>query len=87
VYIREMKRRLPENLPMGRNLKFRCSLRKIPKPIRLLAAWLLIAAGFPLFLIPLPGVVVATGTPCFVIVIFSPLATRSRSWVRCVFAS
>jgi hypothetical protein len=41
---------------MGRNLKLLCSLRKTPKPIRRLAAWLLIAAGFSLSLTPpLPG--------------------------------
>jgi hypothetical protein len=51
---------------MGRNFKFLCHLRKIPKPIRRLAAWLLIAAGFPLILIPLPGgvVLIACGLFC-----------------------
>ena len=57
---------------MGPDLKFLCSLRKIPKPIRLLAAWLLIAAGFPLILIPLPGGVVLIGCGLFLLADTSP---------------
>jgi hypothetical protein len=57
---------------MGRNLKLLCSLRKTPKPIRLLAAWLLIAAGFPLILIPLPGGVVLIGCGLFLLADTSP---------------
>jgi hypothetical protein len=37
--------------------------------------------------VPVTGISKAAGTPCLVIVIFSPLATRSSKADKCVFAS
>ncbi len=49
-----------------------CFLRRIPKPVLFLAAWLSIGAGFPLFLTPLPGGVVLIGLGLFLFSCASP---------------
>jgi len=63
-------------------MNYFCRLMQIPKWIRLLLSWLLIAIGLPLFLTPIPGgFLIATAGGMMLFCASPALRNRIRSWV------